>query len=276
MTAVGSSPAEKVAGVVRSLADHVRRYDETRDPRAVFAYTYYRLTSSLAASLRTNALAFREPHWVADLSVSLAFAYFTAIAAIDTWREDQPTRRDAVVDRADLPETIPQPWRDVYAASTARRSYVLEDVLFSMMAHMSYDLPLALRTLNARRSSHDHIGDFHRMNDLLAKCIDEVQDDLADRYCRGLRSLDRLFTRDDELLTNYGIRVVRGLAWFNCDRLLDPASADEAMGSISRSTAALITRIRYPDDWKLRCGTRLLRLLIPSRRQWPLPGTALD
>ncbi|MGK5731961.1 hypothetical protein [Streptomyces sp. URMC 124] len=36
----------------------------------MFAYTSYRLTSSPATSLRTNALAFGEPHRVADVSVS--------------------------------------------------------------------------------------------------------------------------------------------------------------------------------------------------------------
>ncbi|MCD9196135.1 hypothetical protein [Streptomyces albireticuli] len=56
----------------------------------------------------------------------------------------------------------------------------------------------------------------------------------------------------------------------------EPASAAAATASISRSTAAFITRIRFPDDWKLRAVSRLLRLLIPPRRQWPAPGTPVD
>lgn len=269
--------AEKVAGVVGELAARVERYDALRDPRAVFAYTYFRLTSDLASSLRTNSLSFRAPEWVADLSVSLSAAYFTAMDAIDTWLGPvSDARPGGEVLSVDLPETIPKPWRDVYAASTVRHSYVLEEVLFSMMAHMSYDLPLALRALATRGDVHHRIADFHRMNDLLASSIDVVQDEIAARYCRRLQSLDHLFIRDDELFTSYGIRVARGLAWFNCDRLLDPDASAAAMGSISRSTAAFIAEFRSPDGWKRRQAFRVLRALVPSRRQWPPPGTPVE
>lgn len=268
----GGAAGDKVAGVARELAARVARYDALRDPRAVFAYTYFRLTSDLAAGLRANSPSFRAPDWVADLSVSLAAAYFTAMDAIDTWLGPVPDARPGgEVLAADLPETVPKPWRDVYAASTVRHSYVLEEVLFSMMAHMSYDLPLALRGLAARGDLHHRIADFHRMNDLLASSVDVVQDEIAARYCRRLSSLDHLFIRDDELFTSYGIRVARGLAWFNCDRLLDPGGSGEAMGSISRSTAAFIAEFRSPDDWRRRQAFRVLRALVPSRRQWPPP-----
>ncbi|WP_405791351.1 DUF5995 family protein [Streptomyces sp. NBC_00029] len=272
-----AAAAGKVAGVVAELAARVERYDALRDPRAVFAYTYFRLTSDLAAALRANSLSFRAPEWVADLSVALAAEYFTAMDAIDTWLGPVPgARPGGEVLSADLPETVPRPWRDVYAASTVRHSYVLEELLFSMMAHMSYDLPLALRGLAARGDIHHRIADFHRMNDLLASSVDVAQDEIAARYCRRLSSLDRVFVRDDELFTNYGIRVARGLAWFNCDRLLDPGASGEAMGSISRSTAAFISEFRSPDDWRRRRALQVLRVLIPSRRQWPPPGTPIE
>ncbi|MFG2985543.1 DUF5995 family protein [Streptomyces sp. NPDC048258] len=265
--------AERVAGVAGELAARVTAYDALRDHRAVFAYTYFRLTSDLAAGLRTNNPPFRAPEWVADLSVSLAAAYFAAMDAIDTWLGPVPDARPGgEVLSADLPETVPEPWRDVYAASTVRHSYVLEEVLFSMMAHMSYDLPLALRALAARGDVHHRIADFHRMNSLLASSVDVVQAEIATRYCRRLRSLDRLFVRDDELFTSYGIRVARGLAWFNCDRLLDPDASAEALGSISRSTAAFIAEFRSPDDWRRRRAFQVLRALVPSRRQWPAPA----
>ncbi len=269
--------ADKVLGVVGELTARVMQYDAAQDPRAVFAYTYFRLTSDLAASLRTDTLAFRTPEWVADLSVSLAGAYFTAMEAIDTWLGAGPRPRGEVRS-ADMPESIPKPWRDVYAASTVRHSYVLEEVLFSMMAHMSYDLPLALQALarTGRGELRDHIADFHRMNDLLASSIDTVQDEISARYCRRLQSLDRLFTGDDELFTSYGIRVARGMAWFNCDRLRDPQATAGAMGSISRSTAAFIAEFRSPDDWRRRLAFRVLRAVVPSRRQWPPPGTPVE
>ncbi|MEU9086574.1 DUF5995 family protein [Streptomyces sp. NPDC048357] len=275
MTAEFMLPAEKVTLVAGLLADRVRQYDATRDHRAAFAYTYYRLTTTLATGLDTGTPAFIDPPWVAELCETLASAYFSAMDSIDEWLAGRSGGSADEIQPGDLPDSIPQPWRDVFAASSVRRTYLLEDVIFSMMAHMSYDLPEALRRMATTTGDRGHIGDFHRMNDVLASCIDGVQDDLSSRYIRGISSLDRLFTRSDELLTNYGIRVSRSLAWFNCDRLLDPDSTEEASRSIGRSTAALISEIRSPGDWKLRAGLWILRRLIPDRRRWPAASTPL-
>lgn len=275
MTAESPLPAEKVTLVAGLLADRVRQYDTTYDRRAAFAYTYYRLTTTLATALDTGTPAFNDPPWVAELCETLASAYFSAMDSVDEWLAGRSGGSLGEVQPDDLPDSIPPPWRDVIAASSVRRSYLLEDVLFSMMAHISYDLPGALRSMAKPTGERSHIADFHRMNDVLASCIDAVQDDLSARYIHGLGSLDKLFTRSDELLTNYGIRVARGLAWFNCDRLLDPDSTEEASRSISRSTAALIHEIRSPGDRKLRAGLWILRRLIPDRRHWPAAGAPL-
>ncbi|MDH6129691.1 DUF5995 family protein [Kitasatospora sp. GP82] len=178
-----------------------------------------------------------------------------------------------------LPEELAapssRPWRDVYAASSARHSYVLEDVLFSMMAHMSYDLPLALRRMAEREDPRSHIADFERMNEVLDSSIEEVEDHVAARYCRGLAFLDHLFTRGEKLLTGDGIRVVRGLAWFNLDRLLDPQPAEAAKRSIERSTAVVIAEARCARGWKLRLVQRVVRRLVPARRQRPPAGSQM-
>ncbi|CAM5465262.1 DUF5995 family protein [Streptomyces narbonensis] len=275
MTAEFMIPAAKVTLVAELLADRVRQYETAQDHRAAFAYTYYRLTTTLATGLDTGTPAFSDPPWVAELCETLASAYFRAMDSIDAWLAGRSGGSTGELQPDDLPDSIPRPWRDVFAASSFRHSYMLEDVLFSMMAHMSYDLPEALRHMATSTGDRGRIADFHRMNELLASCIDVVQDDLSSRYLHGLSSLDRLFTRSDELLTNYGIRVARGLAWFNCDRLLDPDATEEASRSIGRSTAALISEIRSPGDWKLRSGLWILRRLIPDRRHWPTPGTPL-
>ncbi|MFK0046197.1 DUF5995 family protein [Streptomyces sp. NPDC090741] len=275
MTAESVLPAEKVTLVAGLLADRVRQYDTTHDRRAAFAYTYYRLTTTLATALDTGTPAFNDPPWVAELCETLASAYFAAMDSIDAWLPGRPGGSADEVRPSDLPDSIPQPWRDAFAASSIRRSYTLEDVLFSMMAHISYDLPGALRRMATSTGDRSHIADFHRMNDVLGSCIDRVQDDLSSRYIHGLSSLDRLFTRSDELLSNYGIRVARGLAWFNCDRLLDPDATEEASRSIGRSTGVLISEIRSPGDWKLRAGLWILRRLIPERRHWPAASTPI-
>jgi hypothetical protein len=271
---VGADPAQaKVTAVAERLETYLYRYDAERDHRAAFAYVYLRLTRSLAAALAEGQPAFGDPNWVADLSVALAERYFSAMDGIDGWLATARPHRPS--HPGDLPHSVPRPWRDQYAASSVPRSYVLEDVLFSMMAHMSYDLPLALLDLDGRQGGESRIADFHRMNDVLAACIDAVQSGLATRYWRALAGLDNLFTQQDELLSNYGVRVARGMAWFNSDRLRDPLGSADAEGSIQRSTAGLIAEVRAPNDPKLRAALRVARWLIPARRTWPAPGTAV-
>jgi Family of unknown function (DUF5995) len=263
------------AGIVDEVADRIvgylKRYDAAHDSRAVFAYVYLKLTRTLADALRRGDPKFDDPSWVAELSRSLAAEYFAAADRMDTWLTASGTRADQVVTADDLPDTIPEPWRDVYAAISGGRSYVLEDALFSMMAHISYDLPTALRRMSEVVDIAGHVADYHRMNDVLGSAVDGVQDDLANRYSRWLADLDRLFARDDELFSNYGIRLSRGMAWYNFTRLCDAHASAEAERSIRTSTLAFIREVREPDDPVLRLAVRVGRLVIPERRQWPSP-----
>jgi len=267
-------PAEEVvADVAERLVGYVVRYEAERDSRAVFAYLYLQLTRSLATALSVGDPVFRDPSWVADLAENLAGEYFAASDAMDTWAATSGTPQESPVAPEELPDTVPEPWREVFAAISGGRSYVLEDALFSMMAHITYDLPVAMRRMAATSDVANHIADFHQMNDVLGRAIDFVQDDLASRYCWWLADLDRIVARNDELLSNYGIRVSRGMAWFNFSRLTDPAAAEDAERSIRTSTGAFIRQVREPDWWALRAVTRAGRLLVPERRRWPSAGS---
>jgi hypothetical protein len=268
---VGSdeTPAQQVHRVAGRLARYLTAYDEGRDPRAVFAYTYLRLTSSLEESLKKGVPNFKSPAWAAQLAVSLAAEYFSAMDAIDQWLAARDPDGKAKVSASSMPKEIPQPWRDVYAAIAGGQSYVLEDVLFSMMAHISYDLPVALRRMANEADQRAHIADFHAMNTVLGGAIDGIQQEVASRYSSGLADLDRILARQDELLSNYGIRLSRGAAWYNFQRLVDTDAGAEALRSIERSTGSLIQQTRRPDDWRLRLAISVARRLVPTRRQWP-------
>jgi hypothetical protein len=269
MTVAARPPAEVVADVAQRLVQYVVRYDEARDSRAVFPYLYLQLTRSLATALAVDEPEFHDPAWVAELAEALAGEYFTASDAMDAWMTETGSSPQSSVTVDDLPDTVPEPWRDVFAALSGGQSYVLEDALFSMMAHISYDLPVAMRRMATRADVSRHIADFHQMNDVLGSAIDLVQDDLGSRYCWWLADLDRVFARNDELLSNYGIRVSRGMAWFNFSRLNDPSASAAAERSIRTSTGSFIREVREPDWWALRLASHAGRLLVPERRKWP-------
>src|SRR5215208_6249136 len=134
MTEAARPPEAVVADIAERLLGYVLRYEAARDSRAVFAYLYLQLTRSLATALSVGDPVFRDPPWVADLAESLAREYFAASDAMDAWAATNGTTPQSSLTPEDLPHTVPEPWREVYAAISGGRSYVLEDALFSMMA----------------------------------------------------------------------------------------------------------------------------------------------
>lgn len=254
--------ADRVADLAGDLAAYHRRYDDAHDSRAVFAYAYYNLTRDLADRLAAGG-AFHDPRWVADLAVAFGSRYGAAMDAVDRWERDHGG--DAVPDES-FEETVPRPWADVYRAICRTRSTVLEDLVFAMGAHVTYDLPHALLEVG---TDADHLADYHRMNDVLASRTDAIQDAVTDRYNRLVGRLDRFAGDTDELFTDYWLRIGRSMAWYNAMRLQSPRSRAAAEGSIERATSHLIESVRSSGPGPLRSALRVYRLVVPLARRWP-------
>ena len=261
------TPAGRVAGLADDLAPYHRRYEAERDSRAVFAYAYYNLTLDLADRLSAAPDEFDDPDWVADLALAFGARYRAAMDALDA-RDREPG--GGAEDDVDLEGTVPRPWADVYRAICRDRSTVLEDLVFSMGAHITYDLPYALLEVG---TDADRLGDYHRMNAVLASRTDAVQDAVTTRYNRTIASLDRFAGGADEVFTNYWIRIGRSVAWYNAARLQSSNSRPQAEGSIERSTAAMIDSVRSAGPWVVRAALRVYRSLLPLTRRWPSPPT---
>ena len=254
--------AERVTKLAYELEPYHVRYEAERDSRAVFAYTYANITHKLAEWLRDPEADVDSPGWVADLAVSFGEHYITAMDAIDEWERTHDADEAA---RETLYETVPRPWGDVYLAITPRRSTVLEDLIFGMGAHITYDLPKALVQVG---TDPDRLGDYHRMNAVLASRTTAIKHAVTDRYNRVLGYLDRVVGQTDEVFTNYWIRVGRSVAWYNAMRLQSPYADAAAAGSIERSTAGLINSVRG-GPLPLRLGSTVYRSAFYAKRQWP-------
>ena len=246
MTSDGRPPERVVGDFAERLMGYVSRYEERRDSWAVFAYLYLQLTRSLATGLAVGDPQFHDPGWVASLADVLAGKYFTASDSIDEWIVETGTTPDTQVSACELPDVVPRPWRDVYAAISGNKSYVLEDALFSMMAHISYDLPVALQRMSEEYDVRLHIADFHRMNDVLGTAVDFVQEELAGRYCSGSPT----WTGSSPVTMNCSPITVsgslRGMAWLNFNRLGDPSSpgmrSAQSARAPGRSSSASVSR----------------------------------
>lgn len=255
-----TAPADRVAALADDLATFHRRYEADRDNRAVFAYTYFNLTCDLAEELANPDAGFDDPEWVADLAVAFGNRYMLSMNAIDDQWD---------VDSSKPPEdVVPRPWGDVYRAICRDRSTVLEDLVFAMAAHITYDLPHALVAVG---TDPDRLHDYHLMNDVLAEDTDAIQDAVTARYNWSLSRLDRIAGNADEIFTDYWLRIGRSMAWYNSMRLQSPLSQSEAEGSIERATHHIIRSVRTAGPAPFRWAMDLYRSTSRFARDWPEP-----
>jgi hypothetical protein len=191
-----------------------------------------------------------DPDWIVELAETFGGLY---VAAVTGWDEDR--------------EHVPPGWRSVFSTICPQRTSPFEDLVFAMAAHIIRDLPHALVAVKLTDAEgNSHIRDFHAINKIMGNTVDDMQDRIGERYARYLRWLDRVGRAQDELLSNYGIRVSRGMAWYNATRLLDEASREEARDSIDKSPGEFI------DEILGQPLLRLFRLLVHSLRRWPAAG----
>jgi hypothetical protein len=220
-------------------------FETAKDPRAIFAFTYVEITSTLAASI--DSFPFQSPDWIADLAEAFAEQYFNAL------------------------ESEPAPsWQMVFVANRRRGTSVAENLIFSITAHIVHDLPLALDELYAKGALDPHIGDFHAMNEVLAGNIVSISESVTKRYEPFFAWLERFQEHEVQILTNYGFRLSRGMAWYNVVRL---RSGDQqtVLKGLDKSVATVINSIRKPPSFSIAIIFRLLRLLASFTQRWPKP-----
>src|SRR5882724_2707900 len=132
-------------------------FETAKDARAIFAFTYVEITRSLAANIDT--FPFQAPEWIIELAEAFAGQYFDALAG-------SPSAS----------------WQTVFTVNQWRSTSVAENLIFSITAHIVHDLPLALSALYAQGALDTHIGDFHAMNEVLAKNIVSISESVTKRY----------------------------------------------------------------------------------------------
>jgi len=224
--------------------------EERKDKRCVFCTAYALMTRRIAAEVATAGLA--EPDWVADVADAFADRYFAAVDAYDGGGK------------------VPPAWRAVFDTLARRRTSPVEDLVFGVYAHIVRDLPHTLVECGlVDGAGRSRIADHHVVTAIVGRAIDPIQDAVARRYGPFIRPLDRIGKRFDELLTDYGIRLSRGMAWYNALRLEEPGSRDAAAEALERSTAVFVAHVMDPPLASGRAGLRFLRWLASFLRRWP-------
>jgi Family of unknown function (DUF5995) len=253
-----SAAPESIDAVLRErLAVLALRLDERRiaqerahDSRCVFTCAYVLITRRLAIEL--PGAGYVDAAWVVELAETFAGLYFEAL------------------DASAAGVSAGEAWDCVFSAIDRNRSSVLEDLVFSMTAHIVHDLPAALVAVGLTGDTGSHIHDFHAVNRAMGEAIDEIENTISRRYAPWVRTLDHVGRPYSRILSNYGIRMSRGLAWYNAMRLVDSRSRADAQDATARSVKDLVDEVLHPPVWTVRTMLRAARAVVGVLRRWPV------
>ena len=239
----------RLEALAQELDERRIGFERAHDSRCVFTCAYVLITRRLAREL--DQAGYLDPAWIVGLAEAFGGLYLEALDASAAGRSAGPA------------------WDCVFEAIDRKRSSVLEDLVFSMTAHIVHDLPAALGRVGFDSGGGSHIHDFHAVNDAMGHGMDEIEHAISLRYAPWVHWLDQLGGPYSRILTSYGIRMARGLAWYNALRIADPPSSAAARDATARNVSELIDQVLRPPVWTLRIVMRGMRFMVGVFRSWP-------
>ncbi|MYL50561.1 hypothetical protein GLV98_13770 [Halobacillus litoralis] len=200
--------------VILQMEEHLKTLEEHKDYNSVFQRVYLLMTKEMQKRLASDF--FTDPIWMERLLIDFADRYFQAM---DNFHSEKET---------------PRCWALAFHMAAQKQTFVLQDALLGINAHINYDLPLALhhiiseeklwpdsRLMLHRRKDHE------RINIVLAELVDLVQNELSTHYARFIKWMDRLLRRHDEKLSSFFLSHCRTNVWYNTELLLNTTSLEQ-------------------------------------------------
>lgn len=206
------SPETPVVARMQAL---ILQWERESNPQAVFLSCYRMMTSNMLTALEQSE--FQDPVWVGKLLQHFAQYYFVALEAY----EQDPT-------------AAPLVWQLAHNTTRDPQATPLQNLLLGVNAHINYDLVLTLVDLlspewqglsEAQRATR--YTDYSRVNHVIARTIDAVQDQVLEPAMPTMDFIDKLLGPLDELLISGLITRWRETVWHSTCRLLEARADDE-------------------------------------------------
>jgi hypothetical protein len=192
-----TSPID-VHGRMQILAD---RWEAKDDKRCIFLGCYTLMTGNMLAALDRDE--FHDSPWVRQLLTHFAKYYFDALDAFE--------RNDAAT---------PAVWRVAHEAAATHRTMTLQHLFLGVNAHINFDLALTVVDMLENEWQHmppeqrrKRYEDYCMVNEIIARTIDEVQDQVIRRHSPALGLVDALLGRLDERVIVHQIAKWREQVW---------------------------------------------------------------
>ncbi len=199
----------------------IEKWEGVSDRRRFFLSCYRMMTANMLAAIENRE--FDDPVWVERLLSHFADYYFVSLEAY----EREPVSACLV-------------WQLAHNLTRSPNAAALQLLLVGVNAHINYDLVLALADMlrddwdsfnEAQRASR--YADFCRVNDVIARTIDAVQDQILEPAMPVMNWIDVLMGPVDELIISRLINGWRENVWRHTLALLAARAEAEQVRLVS-------------------------------------------
>jgi len=212
---------------LEALAEIIKWGKENQSPLGYFAALYTKVGLRIESALQAGK--FQHPEKLRHLDIVFFNRY---LEALYLWHEGK---------------TPSLPWQVACDATSNSNLIALQHLLMAMNAHIDLDLGVATAEAIPKDELKDFETDFGTMNQLLASIMHDVENDMALIF-RMLRPINWLFRREEDLILNFSMKLVRSQAWDTCIRLskLDGEARDLAIHSLATKVGNVSQAIADP------------------------------
>lgn len=208
MKYVPEEPDDDQPLLVARMQTIARGWNDAADQRSIFLTCYALMTGNMLSAVAVRS--FEDPAWAEEMVHRFARYYFDALSAYDA-----------------TPDSAPRVWQVAHNTCAEKDVWAIQKLLLGINAHINYDLVLTLDEMLSpewaelaadRRESRRR--DYLRVNDIIARTIDAVQDDVLAQAMPIMRYIDLVMGPGDEFLLSgllmrwrdrvwaYGVRLV--------------------------------------------------------------------